>query len=544
VIFPAQFPDDREHEFAEKKVFNRLKSISDTHDVFYSKRFVNISGRKREYEVDFIIAKPNRYVIVLEVKGGVLKFENNQWLQNSRPLNKNPELQASSNCHALVKKYNQLSRHIPFIWMLCFPDCEMPANSKLPTNLTPYHILDRNGLFDVNKSIRLCIENLGVQAEAGNLREYVYSNFKSDLLRGIGMVRTLGTTIKYQEEKYVQLTSSQLKLINAIEENRRIIIHGAAGTGKTIVAKQIALNLYEQGESVLFLCFNRLLANKIRESLNIRKVDKKLFQVTTYHSIARDIITEFDDSWWDENSKSSEDFWTLDVPSKLDEILDTNEVCKYDVIIIDEGQDFKEFWFETLFKLCKSNARRYIFLDSMQNIFGHYSEVSDVNSYFRYRLVDNLRNTKSIVEYINSEVETEMKVADLSPVGEDVVHLDCINRVDLIKKLKDTIEDLVDIHNLSTTQILVMICGKKADSPISDVKKIGRFPLKSLDRKARFEKGTIHYTNIKTFKGLEQDVLIIINDSPVINSNYKQMFYTQASRAKHLLYVFSQKCGR
>lgn len=537
MIYPLEFPIDKEHEFAEKEVFNRLKSISDTHDIFFSKRFVNTSGRKREYEVDFIIAKPNRYVIILEVKGGVLKFENNQWYQNSRPLNKDPELQVSSNCHALVKKYNQLSRHIPFVWMLCFPDCEISTNAELPTNLTPYHILDRNGLFDVSKSIRLCIENLVHTAETGNLRDYAYKNFKTDLLRGIGMVRTLGTTIKYQEEKFVQLTSSQLNLINAIEENKKIIIHGAAGTGKTIVAKQMALNLFDQGYSVLFLCFNRLLANKIRDSLNLRKVEKQLFQVTTYHSIAREIISGHDTEWWEEHSKSSEEFWTLDLPSKLDELLDSHELAKYDVLIIDEGQDFKEFWFETLFKLCKSDARRYIFLDSMQNIFGHYSEVPNENSYFRYRLTENLRNTKSIVRFINQRAEAEVKVADQSPEGDAVVQIECQNNVELVKSIKNVVEDLVTNQSISTSQILILISGAKTDSPISDVKKIGKYALKSLDRRARFEKGTIHYTNIKTFKGLEQDILIILEDIPASNSNYKQLFYTQASRAKHGLYV-------
>jgi len=540
VIYPLEFPVDKEHEFAEKEVFHRLKAISDNHDIFYAKRFVNTNGRKREYEIDFIIARPNRYVIIMEVKGGILKFENNQWIQNGKPLSKDPELQVTSNCHALIKKYNQLSRHIPFFWILCFPDCEIPQNTSLPTSLTPYHILDRNGLYDIKKSIRLCVENLGFTFDGCDIRDYVYRNFKTDLLRGLGMVKTLGTTIKYQEEKFIQLTTSQLSLINAIEENKKIIIHGAAGTGKTIVAKQMALNLYDQGKSVLFLCFNRLLANKIRESLNIRRVDKELFQVTTYHSIARDIISSFDEVWWEINSHSNSDFWTLTVPSKLDEILDAQEISKYDVIIIDEGQDFKEFWFESLFKLCKPNASRYIFLDSMQNIFGHYSEVPNEDSYFRYRLLDNLRNTKSIVRFINQISEAEVKVADQSPEGEEVVQIACQNNVELLKSLKKVVEDLVTNQSISTSQILILISGAKAESPISDVKKLGKYALKSLDRRARFEKGTIHYTNIKTFKGLEQDVLIILDDIPASKSNYKQLFYTQASRAKHGLYILKK----
>jgi len=539
VIYPNNFPQEREKEHAEKSVYNRLEKLAETHDVFYSKRFVNNEGRKREFEVDFIIAKPNRYVIVLEVKGGVMSYKNEQWFQNGNLVTKSPELQVSSNCHALVKKYNQLSRQIPFMWMLCFPDCEIPSGTKLPTNLTPYHILDRNGLYDIKKSISLCMEHLINQEPQQNIRDYIYANFKTDLLRDIGFVKTLGTSIKYQEETFVELTSKQLGLIDAIEENKRIIIHGAAGTGKTIVAKHLALKLFEKEESVLFLCFNRLLSNKIRESINLRNVDQEEFQVSTFHSIARDIITNDDPLWWKKNSRNEDDFWSLDVPSKMDEVLNSYTGQKYSTIIIDEGQDFKEFWFDVLFKLCKLDARRYIFLDSMQNIFGHYSEVPDKDSYFSYRLKDNLRNTKNIVDYINKKVDTKVHVAKKSPEGDQVTEIECTNSVETIKKLKDIVENLIENQSIKTSQILILINGAKQGSPITDVKKIGSYPLKSLDRRARFERGVIHFTNIKTFKGLEQDVLILLDDIPSSDSNYKKLFYTQATRAKHRLYILT-----
>jgi superfamily I DNA/RNA helicase len=539
MIYPEQFPLEKENEHAEKAVFERLKSLEDSHDIFYSKRFVNNTRRKSEFEIDFIIAKPNKYVIVLEVKGGLMQFDGFQWTQNGKILHKNPELQVTYSCHALVKKYSQLSKAVPFIWMLCFPDCELPDNTKLPPSLTPFHILDRSGLYDVKKTLRLCLEHRAIIQNDVRIRDYVYGNFKTDLLRDIGFVKTLGTSIRYQEEKFVDLTTTQLGLIDAITENRKIIIHGAAGTGKTIVAKHMAMKLFDADESVLFLCFNRLLANKIREGLNIRKVEKERFQVTTFHSIARDIITQSDPEWWEVNSRSEDEFWSLEVPSKMDEVLDSIEIEKYDTIIIDEGQDFKEFWFDVLFKLCKPDARKYIFLDSMQNIFGHYSEVPNADSFFRYRLTDNLRNTKSIVRYINKTVETNVKASSTSPDGEEVVEINSKNSVELIKNLKDLIEDLIINQKLQTSQLLILISGSKVDSPIATVKKIENFPLKSIDRKARFEKNTIHYTNIKTFKGLEQDVLIILNDIPHTNSNYQKLFYTQASRAKHGLYILN-----
>ena len=79
MIYPEFFPEDRKNEIAEKKVFDQLKKLSNTYDIFYSRKFITDGiGKKPEYEVDFIIAKPNRYVIILEVKGGMLNYANNQ----------------------------------------------------------------------------------------------------------------------------------------------------------------------------------------------------------------------------------------------------------------------------------------------------------------------------------------------------------------------------------------------------------------------------------------------------------------------------------
>ena len=141
------------------------------------------------------------------------------------------------------------------------------------------------------------------------------------------------------------------------------------------------------------------------------------------------------------------------------------------------------------------------------------------------------------MRFINQTTESEVQVSSNSPEGPEVIQVDCKNKVELIKSLKNVIQDLVINQNILTSQILILINGAKFESPISDVKKLDKYALKSLDRRARFEKATIHYTNISTFKGLEQDVLIILDDISTSISNYRQLIYTQASRAKHCLFV-------
>ena len=57
MIYPSTFPSDRQNEHAEKKVYERLRSLSDKYDVFYSRKFITDGvGKKPEFEIDFIIA--------------------------------------------------------------------------------------------------------------------------------------------------------------------------------------------------------------------------------------------------------------------------------------------------------------------------------------------------------------------------------------------------------------------------------------------------------------------------------------------------------
>ena len=106
MIYPEFFPIDRKNEFAENKVFDQLKRLSEKYDIFYSRKFITDGiGKKPEYEIDFIIAIPEKAIICLEVKGGIINYSGSQdeWSQNNRVISKRPDSQASSATHALIK---------------------------------------------------------------------------------------------------------------------------------------------------------------------------------------------------------------------------------------------------------------------------------------------------------------------------------------------------------------------------------------------------------------------------------------------------------
>ena len=536
MIYPEFFPDDRIAEKAELNVFNQLKKLSDTYDIFYSRKFITDGiGKKPEYEVDFIIAIPEKAIICLEVKGGIINYSGirDEWSQNSRIMHKRPDSQASSASHALVKGFYEDIGNMAIGWGLCFPDGDL-GSKALPASIDSNQIIDQLSLLHMDMALEYLFDFIKNQNSGRTgVRRWMYEKFKTKLLRDIGFVQVLSTRVKYNEQRFVELTTTQVEVFNRLKANKNIITTGPAGSGKTIIAKTLAQDFIDNQKKVLFLCFNRTLANKIRYDFDR---NENLVEVATFHSFARKIIDTCDISWWKENS-SSEDFWVLDVPVKLEECLPFYQDT-FDAIIIDEAQDFKELWFELIFSLGVQEASKHIFMDEMQDIFGHFTKIPSQENFIKYNLPENCRNTKTIVRYLSEVVSKDIKTFSNSPEGEAVVLHSFKNQTEQQKYLLDEIKSLTREQGISTDQILILLNSSKAESCLGDTVKAGKVEIKALDNKGRFQRDAVNYSTINTFKGLEADIVFIVDADKIPLGQKHEKLYTEASRARHKLYVF------
>lgn len=540
MIYPEFFPKERENEVAESHVFDLLKKISDKYDIFYAKKFVTDGvGKKPEYEIDFIIAIPEQAIVCLEVKGGKIHYNgsNNTWTQNGRLMDKNPDSQSSSAAHSLAKTFPDLLKDMPVGWGVCFPDCQIQDSANLSDNIKESQIIDALKIQYLDKALPYLFDFVKKQnANRIGVKKWMYEKFKNQLLRNIGFVQILSTKIKYDEQRFIELTNYQLELFRRVSTNKNIITTGPAGSGKTIVAKTIAQDFLNNGKTVLFLCFNRTLANKVRYEFD--KTETKI-EVATFHSLARRIIEKHDENWWKENIKNeSDDFWNLDIPVKLEECL-AKEETSYDLLIVDEGQDFKELWYELIFQMVKPTGSKLIFLDEMQNIFGHYTDIPKQENFIKYNLPENCRNTKNIVKYLSDIVNREIKSFEKTPQGDEIIYKEFKNQIEEQKYLLDEIKSLTREHGIDSNQILILLNSEKAESCIAESNKVGSLPIISLDRSGRMERNSINYTTINTFKGLECDIVFVLDVDKIPEKQKLEKLYTEASRARFKLYVLS-----
>jgi predicted ribonuclease YlaK len=64
-------------------------------------------------------------------------------------------------------------------------------------------------------------------------------------------------------------SNEQYRVIDANEDNKLILVDGYAGSGKTILALELARRKVSEGKNVLFLYFNRLIKNKIEDQIGL-----------------------------------------------------------------------------------------------------------------------------------------------------------------------------------------------------------------------------------------------------------------------------------
>src|SRR5690606_13594941 len=84
---------------------------------------------RREYEIDFVVAHPERGLLVIEVKGGQITLEDGFWWQNGTRMRNPPPRQATEAAHALEHWFRRELGpydYATFGHALWFPDMSEP----------------------------------------------------------------------------------------------------------------------------------------------------------------------------------------------------------------------------------------------------------------------------------------------------------------------------------------------------------------------------------------------------------------------------------
>lgn len=563
--------------YGEKEIFQLLKTTKiknfDNCIVFHSLNYPQSTkkSQKKSYnffgESDFVLFIPNKGVINIEVKGGGVSRVDGEWYTEDRYGKhkiKDPFKQASKSLFNISNYFKKQNIFVPQDYLVIFPDCdfeyesiEIPTDNLISGEINPKlikalskivneHLLEANGKFFPKKNDEVKLLNI------------IRPNFDP-----LNSNKNLLNQSKRQIENYTKEQKIILENFNA----KRLIVDGSQGTGKTIIAEEIAKQKLLQG-SVLFISSGRLRNEETKQ--RFKEYDN--FDCFTFHNfihrIMKDIIKkkipkDLSDKI---NSLKFEDKTEFFLKFISDTILDTENLKKYDYLIMDEVQNYchyKEFYgvFGSILKGDLREGNWFLFGDfDFQNLWSEKKSdeliktnprnyLNDLKDYYHF-LNYNVRNAQQIV--VHSPLLSGIFEGKL-PSRPFFVKIDGFikhhygkNEKEKIFKLEKIIEDFnnqeingSDIVILSSYRIenTKNILGKSNISKfyeIVDLTQIKTFGKEIIDPR---NKKTIYFSTIQGFQGMESKIVILLDplSSPVEEKNENFAEYSYGKNFKNLI---------
>lgn len=528
---------------AERRIFDRLRNAFEQDQPFerddpfkrdqqgpltaFHSLNLTRHAYKRFGEIDFVIVGPQG-ILVLEVKGGGISCHDGIWSSRDRSgaltrLNESPFRQAASAMHGLRSR---LESALPagvvgqFLWGygVVFPDCDwsikgaewdqpMIADAKTSRNMASW----------LSALYRYW------QAREGRRRAPASAEALAEV---IGFLRPevdvgipLHSVLDELDARVARLTKEQMALLDIVDANARVLCSGGAGTGKTFLALELARRWAASGWQLLLACQSPWLKHWLETRFAIPGVSVSVAK--TVRSAAR-----------------------------------RAGVDGFDALIVDEGQDLLSLdRLEALDGVLSGGlqAGRWCFFHDVNHQAGYFGQpdaaalaLLESCGAAKMPLTRNCRNTRQIMGHIQSRLGLEMGARGTGDGPEVVVH-QVRSSEEAARLLASELDRLVGRGGLSPSEITILSPKPFDDSTAARLSDQHAAGLIELDEFAlrHFPPAKVSFAEIASFKGLENEVVILIDLCQTITAPRSIADqYVGMSRARSLLIMIFLKAVR
>ena len=544
---------------AEKKKLKKLKELPNEYIVMHSLKLLE-HIQKVEGEIDFLIICP-KGILCIEVKGGRVERKEGIWIFTDRYGNKNEKVegpydQVSKNMYSLMKYLrNRLSNtninvsNIQFAYAVAFPDIvfdrqEIDIEGKITIDIEKLQDSDIKTIIDNVFKYHSDKFFEKYNAKRSFLNNSEVSRITTILRGDFGYSQSLASELKSTEKILIKLTKEQKQILDSMSENKRIIIKGTGGTGKTVLLYEKALELSALGKKVIFVCYNKVLSKYLNERLKQEDNEiKNNIKITSLHAYILEQIRKLDNSYIVENTSK---FFETQLPQDFIRI--DNE--EYEVMLLDEAQDLiKIQYIECLDKLIYGglkNGNWYMALDENQNLYNNELKEllelleEDIRPVITV-LTKNCRNTMQISN-MNVKITGIIQSINDEAIGEDVEIIKYGDETSQKNEIKRIVKRL-KMNGIKNNEITILSRYNYEDSVFKGnnfLKDIAR--VKNItDYSENKQDDYIRFSTIHSFKGLESKIIILCDVDKIDDIDSKTLNYVAISRAKLLLYILCKR---
>jgi len=523
------YPNPNTHSNAEKRLFQELQKINWPDTICFHSLDLPDHEYKGMGELDFVILSPQG-LLVLEVKGGRISCKDGIWYYEDRwgekhDSSEGPFQQARSGMFSLWERVNARSqasrlKDIVVGFGVVFPDVDFQVEGEE---------WDQRMVMDREKWT-----NGGVSGYIRELQKYWHAKYDHkpaavsqaivDEIAGylrpnFDLVPSIEVLSEQIEARMVKLTEEQYSRLDIMEDSPRILIQGGAGTGKTFLAMEVARRHAQAGEKTLLVCFSPVLAEHLKHQKNGTDI-----MIRSVHGLMRTHVQRdpkalegyypgmpITDPWFTKKLAPAFELMTRDLPDSE----------KYDVLIVDEGQDILNLAYlggiEHMLRGGFEKGKWRIFYDPYHQGGIYNSMDADTLKMLEgfgaapARLKVNCRNTDPIVTQTKI-ITREQFATESTGHGPEVKMIFYNNRIEQAKKLEEFLEALL-AQNISPGAITILSPGQLNKSGVSQISNRFKNSIQVVNGNIEdpFQQDRITFSSVAEFKGLENQYIALID---------------------------------
>lgn len=563
-LFLRKRPPERCHP-AEVEVAEFLADLDDDWLVRWGFNYRDDRGAWREG--DFMVSSPTGGLLVLEVKSGSLVLNPYTGVWNTAG-GDDPMIQLDAQWSAIMR---DIAEHVGGRPSVYVGRALGTPHLSLSPGVTKHHGIPREFIFD-RKDLRDFAATFGQRMRAWGARiQRTDREVFEAACGGEGTAKAVRHFVDDVDRTILRHTEARHEILDQLAENRRFIVSGGAGTGKTWLAVELARRWALEGQRVLLLAYNLGFTGELRALIERmtaqRRITRGSISVMGWEDLVRDLFAEaglpFDPP---DEREARRRFFEDEVPGLMGDILAGGSInARFDALVVDEGQDHDTAnpamtcqggWWPSYFLLLQQGrgAPVAVFHDASQrpSFRAGTFDLGTLLSVWggdpvRVRLGQSLRYTQQIYQYLKNLSSPELQslqaglgVQPSWSLGIDVQQVEAAAG-ETADAVAEIVAHWVGQGWAKPEQILIASRRSTLDgSSLRAATQLAGFPLVQGFQPPR---GSLGFGSVNRAKGLDRLGVIVVDFAP-----WKGMpaqdhvpFFLGASRARQLLAVVGMK---
>lgn len=503
--------------YRELDVLERLQlSLPDGYEIFHSVNWHTIHHGSDVYgEIDVVVLGPSGNMLLIEVKAGDAILRDGQLYKlydgHERDITKQSQVQYAAMRNRLSAA--KLDSHVDHCLVL--PDYNVDDTHIVST---PRERIIGAGEYDtLGRRVRELIPTTSCRSDVEAVRRFLANEFKvsPDL-------RVLGDQLRKTSR---QLSDGLATWVPRIEApSGAIRIQATAGSGKTQLALRLLEDAATEGKRALYVCFNRTLAD------HIGRIAPARAKVTSFHELC---VAHY------RQAVGEPDFSATGIFDVVAEVYcrDAGEsALRYDLIVVDEGQDFEPAWVAGLLAQLNDDGRFYLLEDEAQRLYKR--DDFDLNGAVTLTCRDNFRSPAMIVNVINALGLASCPIDSRSPfAGELPEFRRYSSERELAHQTAQAVQSLIS-RGVAVENIAVLTGRGHANSSILRKNQLGDFTVRrftgqySVDGEPIHTDGNLLLESIYRFKGQSADGIVLTEfDFETLDDPVRRKLFVGMTRA-------------